>query len=228
MAIRLQSKPNVTAPGGDYPYGNIKDNSGSADGTPLNKLVHADFHQFFAKLLDDGGVTGNDLVENSANGFQYAQALNNIIQSFVAVEAGLRAAAVSAEASTRGAADTNLQNQINDLTPTAWANIPLINGWANVSGINPQWRQAGKHIFLRGRLSGFSATADQVCPNNTFPAGLSDNVQMIAANNILPPEAVVVFVAFATRALNVDNIYGGGGTSYPSAISLDGLSFWVG
>lgn len=216
MAISLQTKTNTDPPAGDYPYGNIRDDNGSGNGTPVNKEVYADFHQFFAKLLDNGGVIPNDLPENSANGFQYSTALNNIISAFVATEAASRAAA-----------DVVLQDQIDDLTPTAWANIPLINGWANVSGINPQWRQAGKHIFLRGRLSGFAATADQVCPNNTFPTGLSDNVQMIAANNILPPEAVVVFVAFATRALNVDNIYGGG-TSYPSAISLDGLSFWVG
>lgn len=81
MAIALASKPNVTPPGGDYPYGNIKDDSGIGDGTPLNTLVHADFHQFFARLLAIGGVTANGLPENNANTFQYVLALQNIINA---------------------------------------------------------------------------------------------------------------------------------------------------
>lgn len=80
MAIKLQNKPNVDAPDVTYPYGNIKDDTGSNDGTPLNKLVHADFHQFFAKILDIGETVGyltpNGLPENDDNGFQYVLSLN--------------------------------------------------------------------------------------------------------------------------------------------------------
>lgn len=83
MAIRLQSKDNVTAPGGDYPYGNIKDDDGTGNGTPVTKAVYADFHQFFGRLLALGGVVGNDLPENSANTFQYHTALQNIINTSV-------------------------------------------------------------------------------------------------------------------------------------------------
>jgi hypothetical protein len=81
MAIKLASKPNVDAPGGDYPYGNIKDDTGSNDGTPLNKLVHADFHQYFAKLLADAQITGNDLPESTSNTFQYILALKKLINT---------------------------------------------------------------------------------------------------------------------------------------------------
>ena len=135
MAIRLQNKDNVTAPGGSYPYGNIKDDTGGNNGTPVNVKTYADFHQFFARILDLGGVVGNDLPENSVNGFQYIVALINIIvaqaTTLVNAEAALRTAAdttlqnninteitnrtnaVSSEASTRSAADTTLQNNIN-------------------------------------------------------------------------------------------------------------------
>jgi hypothetical protein len=84
MAIKLEDKPNVDAPGGDYPYGNIRDNTGSGNGTPVNKLVYADFHQFFARLLAQSGVVANNLPDNNANGFQYFEALQAIIDSSVA------------------------------------------------------------------------------------------------------------------------------------------------
>lgn len=83
MAIRLQSKTNVIAPAAPYPYGRIKDNPGDGSGTPVNEQVYGDFHQFFAKLLDDAGITGNDLPENSTNTFQYILALNAVIKNIV-------------------------------------------------------------------------------------------------------------------------------------------------
>lgn len=78
--IKLEDKQNVEAPSATYPYGNIKDNTGSNNGTPLNAMVHADFHQFFANMFaiaeGQGWVTSNGLLENDDNGFQYQQALN--------------------------------------------------------------------------------------------------------------------------------------------------------
>ena len=50
MAIKLEDKPNTVAPNADYPYGNIQDNTGSNNGTPVNTLVYSDLHQFFAKM----------------------------------------------------------------------------------------------------------------------------------------------------------------------------------
>lgn len=79
MAIALSTKTNVEAPSGDYPFGNIKDNSGNGDGTPINKQVYADFHQFFAKLFAESGLTYNGQPDNNANGFQYVQALYEAI-----------------------------------------------------------------------------------------------------------------------------------------------------
>jgi hypothetical protein len=75
MARTLASKANTVAPGGNYPYGDVKDNSGANDGTNVNKNLLADLIQFFEKLMADAGVVANALPENGANGFQYAQAL---------------------------------------------------------------------------------------------------------------------------------------------------------
>jgi len=76
---KLEDQVNVVAPGGDYPYGRIRDDDGSSNGTPLNEAVHGDYHQFFARLFAQSGISANDLPENSANGFQYFEALLKVI-----------------------------------------------------------------------------------------------------------------------------------------------------
>lgn len=82
MAIKLENKTNVTPPGGAFPYGNIKNNSGINDGTPIDKSVYADFHQFFARMLGLSSVTPNNLPEDSVNGFQYMEAFLDMANSF--------------------------------------------------------------------------------------------------------------------------------------------------
>jgi hypothetical protein len=71
MAIKLENKVNTEAPSVAYPFGNIKDNTGSNNGTPVDKNVYADFHQFFAKMMDESGIAYNDLPDNNTDGFQY-------------------------------------------------------------------------------------------------------------------------------------------------------------
>lgn len=92
MAIGLQNTDNVDAPGGNYPYGKVRDNDGSGNGTPANTKTLGDFHQFFARLNALASVVPNGLPENSLNGFQYNQALQILIDASVAAEAAIRAA----------------------------------------------------------------------------------------------------------------------------------------
>lgn len=75
MAIALIDKTRVEAPSVDYPYGNIKDTIPGDKGTPVNKEVYADMHQFFEKIMADSGVVANGLPENFTNGFQFFEAL---------------------------------------------------------------------------------------------------------------------------------------------------------
>lgn len=82
MAIGIRNFPNVTAPGAPYPDGNIIDDNGTGNGTPLNVFVHADYHQFFAKLLRDAVITASDQPDNDANGYQYAQALYKLTSNY--------------------------------------------------------------------------------------------------------------------------------------------------
>jgi hypothetical protein len=79
MAYAITDKPNVEAPSADYPYGNIRDKTTSVNGTPVNKIVYADFHQFFAKLMDFAGVTPNGLPDNEYSGWQLMEALMELM-----------------------------------------------------------------------------------------------------------------------------------------------------
>jgi hypothetical protein len=88
MAYSLKNKPNVDAPTLTYPYGNIKDDDGTGNGTPLNKLVHADFHQFFARLLALAGISANELPDNAYNGFEYIDALEEFVADRTWLTAG--------------------------------------------------------------------------------------------------------------------------------------------
>ena len=80
MAIKLEDKVNTEAPSATYPFGNIKDNTGSNNGTPVDKNVYADFHQFFAKMMSESGIAYNGLPDNNTDGFQYWLALVKAIE----------------------------------------------------------------------------------------------------------------------------------------------------
>lgn len=75
----LANKTNVTAPDADYPYGRLKDNDGTGNGTPVNEQVYGDIHQFFEKLMAEAGLAANNLPENVTNGFQLITALKKVI-----------------------------------------------------------------------------------------------------------------------------------------------------
>lgn len=79
MARKLENQVNVIAPNSDYPYGRIRDDEGVGNGTPLTEAVHGDYHQFFARILAEGGVAVNNMPDNEYTGFQYYEALLEVI-----------------------------------------------------------------------------------------------------------------------------------------------------
>lgn len=75
MARGLQNTDNVNAPTTDFPYGRVRDNDGTGNGTPANEKTLGDFHQFFARLLDQASSVPNGLPDSAYYGFQYFEAL---------------------------------------------------------------------------------------------------------------------------------------------------------
>jgi len=84
----LRTKANVVPPDSDYPFGRIKDDDGSKNGTPVNESVCGDSFQFFEKLMLDAQLAMNGLPENVYSGFQLNQALGILFKMF-AVNIGL-------------------------------------------------------------------------------------------------------------------------------------------
>ena len=74
----LSSKPNVTPPSSAYPYARLKDDTGTNNGVPVDEQVYGDFHQFFERLMIEGGITPNGSPENATDGFQLNEALFNL------------------------------------------------------------------------------------------------------------------------------------------------------
>lgn len=76
MARSIQNfDGQVIAPNTDYPVGDIKDDTGSDDGTRINRTSNSDIQQFFQKLMRIGNVTPNGMPDNEYTGFQLIEAL---------------------------------------------------------------------------------------------------------------------------------------------------------
>ncbi len=75
MAFNLGDQTNIDKSDlAKYPNGQIKDNSGSDDGTPVNRETSSDLWIFFDKLMRLAGIAYNGDYDNEANGYQYVQA----------------------------------------------------------------------------------------------------------------------------------------------------------
>lgn len=159
MAIKLEDKPQVEAPSSAYPFGNIKDNTGSNNGTPVNKLVYADFHQFFAKMMYESGISYNNQPENNTDGFQYWLALveaikNNCkiytdISSSITAASGISIASLVAREYVDGtifisasltftsniAANTNILSGIPNTAPSAFVGYTSFSSTKTMVGL---------------------------------------------------------------------------------------------
>lgn len=71
----LKDKVNTVPPGGDYPYGDLRDNPGDNSGTPVNRDLMGDIHRTVEKIMDEAGIVANGLDDNEANGYQIYEAM---------------------------------------------------------------------------------------------------------------------------------------------------------
>ncbi len=83
----------------NYPDGRIKDNTGTGNGTPVNRNVYGDIHSNISKLLRLYSIQPNQLPDNETNGFQIIEALvalstKNTIVSDISTTGGVLVAAM--------------------------------------------------------------------------------------------------------------------------------------
>lgn len=76
MATDKKNAPNIDLSDvANYPNGRVKDNTGAGDGTPVNRLLYSDLHEFFAKLMRLANIAYNGLPDNETNGHQLVSAV---------------------------------------------------------------------------------------------------------------------------------------------------------
>lgn len=85
MSIGLENLVNVSAANSDYPNGDITDDTGAGDGTPLDQISHSDYHQTFREFLTLAGITPNGLPDNVTNGYQYIEAMQKVLKNYIGV-----------------------------------------------------------------------------------------------------------------------------------------------
>jgi hypothetical protein len=74
--IPLISNPNIDLSDlVNYPFGRIKDNTGTGNGTPVNRNVYGDLHVNIAKLMALYGIAPSITPDNENNGYQIIEAL---------------------------------------------------------------------------------------------------------------------------------------------------------
>jgi hypothetical protein len=80
MVKSLKNKPNTPGTSQDWPYSQLRDETANQLGTPVDKEVYEDIHQYFMRLLDFAGITPNEDFDNAANGFQLFDAFLKLTQ----------------------------------------------------------------------------------------------------------------------------------------------------
>ena len=78
MAVTILDLENATPEDSDNIYGDITDDNGSGNGTPMNNKAFHDMFVFFQRLMQKGNVTPNHLPDNAYTGFQLFTALQNL------------------------------------------------------------------------------------------------------------------------------------------------------
>lgn len=75
MAISKNTQTNIDDSDlAKYPNGQVKDDSGTGDGFPLERVTVSDHFEFFDKLIRLAGLTFNNTFDNETNGYQFVQA----------------------------------------------------------------------------------------------------------------------------------------------------------
>lgn len=78
----LQNKTNVTAPDAVWLYGDINNNTGSGNGTPLDKEFTTDAMNFFERLMSKSSVVANGLPDNETNDWQLYEAFRELTKPY--------------------------------------------------------------------------------------------------------------------------------------------------
>lgn len=179
---KLQNKVNVDAPDATWLYGDINNNSGAGDGTPLDKEFTTDMAQFFERMMAQSSVVANDLPDNETNGWQIWEAFLQFARPYKSYAGTLE--------QTAGAApiEVKFENTLNSTTDIVWARtgVGVYTGTLNGAFTAQKTWLKEPNIILIGAEVKFLRISNNVVEIRTYAAG-------VPSDDILPPAAPASF-----------------------------------
>lgn len=161
LAIGIENYPNITAADAYFPDGSIRDKTPSLPGTPVNKTVYDDIHQFFAKLLRIAGITASGIPENEYSGFQYVEALKKVTRPYKIYVA---------EGFQNGTNDPNVSNEFeNQIGPLVWTRQATGDYIGALTGAFPVTKTA---CFISCKTGSTTAGCAEVYRGNSNVVGI--------------------------------------------------------
>lgn len=78
MRNKATTVPNVNNPSTDYPMGQIRNNNGTGNGTPIIEELYGDLLETITYFMQQAGIIPNNLPDNATNGYQIAEAIKQV------------------------------------------------------------------------------------------------------------------------------------------------------
>jgi hypothetical protein len=78
----LENLTNVEPASAEFPFGDLKNNTGTNNGTPVNRDLLTDLIQFGQKMASEAGITMNDVPDNEYDGWQLYEAFRKLTKPY--------------------------------------------------------------------------------------------------------------------------------------------------
>jgi hypothetical protein len=78
----LENLTNVEPASAEFPFGDLKNNTGTNNGTPVNRDLLTDLIQFGQKMASEAGITMNDVPDNEYDGWQLYEAFRKLTRPY--------------------------------------------------------------------------------------------------------------------------------------------------
>jgi hypothetical protein len=96
----LENLTNVEPASAEFPFGDLKNNTGTNNGTPVNRDLLTDLIQLGQKMASEAGITMNDVPDNEYDGWQLYEAFRKLTKPYKVYTATLNQTGTAAPVAT--------------------------------------------------------------------------------------------------------------------------------
>jgi len=148
----LQAKQNTQAVSTEWPHGGIIDETGSNNGTRVNREFMNDYVQTFERIFALSGLSANGQLDNNTNGFQMYNATRKMFRPYTVYTALVTQTGTSAPTAT--------VLGMNDIGAIVWTRVAAGNYKGTLAGAFP-----ANKVFAFGGVTVSSAATISLLRN---------------------------------------------------------------